>query len=221
VNIAILLYDGMTALDAIGPYEALRQLPGARVEFVGQRAGEIVCDSKVLGLQATRSISDVGATDILVVPGGPGSRDLRSREPLIEWIRDIHPTTQWTTSVCTGAILLGLAGVLDRIRATTHWAFMDSIAELGAIPVKERFVRSGKIVTAAGVSAGIDMALWLIGEIAGREAAERVQLTLEYDPQPPFDSGRPDKAPPAVLEAAILPLRRTGLLNSQATAPPQ
>ncbi len=194
MKITILLYDGFTALDAIGPYEVLRQLPDAETQFVGERTGEIIADSKALRFLASRSIADTNSTDILVVPGGPGSRELRSREPLINWIREIHQTTLWTTSVCTGAILLGLAGILDGVEATTHWAYIDSLGGFGATAVNQRFVRSGKIVTAAGVSAGIDMALWLAGQIAGAEVAQRIQLALEYDPQPPFDSGHPEKA---------------------------
>lgn len=194
MKITILLYNGVTALDAIGPYEVLRQLPEAELEFVGEKRGEIVADSKVLRVVASRSIADTNSTDILVVPGGPGSRDVQGRLPLINWIRDVHETTQWTTSVCTGAILLGFAGLLEGIEATTHWAFLDSLGAFGAIAVNQRFVRAGKIVTAAGVSAGIDMALWLAGQIAGAEVARRIQLALEYDPQPPFDSGHPEKA---------------------------
>ncbi len=209
MKIAMLLYDGFTALDAIGPYEVLRQLPGAQIEFVGEKRGEVVADSKVLRLVVSRSICETGATDVLVVPGGPGSRDLRTREPLISWIREIHQTTQWTTSVCTGAILLGLAGLLDGIEATTHWAFVGDIVQLGAIPVAQRFVRSGKIITAAGVSAGIDMALWLAGQIAGADVAERIQLALEYHPQPPFDSGVPERARSEIKAAVAVRLSQS------------
>ena len=203
MNIAVLLYDGVTALDAIGPYEVLHRIPGVQIVFVGERAGEIVTDSNSLRLVATRSISETQAPDILVVPGGPGTRDLRKLEPLISWIRDVHERTQWTTSVCTGALLLGAAGVLDGVEATTHWAALESLRQFGACPVSQRFVCAGNIVTAAGVSAGIDMALWLAGEIAGAKAAQQIQLAIEYDPQPPFDSGSPEKAQ-AEIKVAVM-----------------
>ena len=203
MKIAILVYNNFTALDAIGPYEVLRRLPGAEIAFVGARAGETVTDSNVLRLVATESITDTAAPDIVVVPGGPGSRDLHKLDPLISWIREAHQTTRWTTSVCTGALLLGAAGILDGVEATTHWIAMERIRDFGALPVKKRFVRSGKIFTAAGVSAGIDMALWLAAEVAGRDVAEEIQLMIEYDPQPPFDSGSVEKAR-AETKAAVL-----------------
>ena len=202
MRIAILLYNGVTALDAIGPYEVLHRLPAVQIAFVGKQAGEIVTDSNVLRLVANQSIRDAEAPDILVVPGGPGSRNLRELEPLISWIRDVHQTTQWTTSVCTGALLLGHAGLLQGVEATTHWTRLEMLRELGAQPISERFVQRGKIVTSAGVSAGIDMALWLAGQVASADVARQIQLALEYDPQPPFDSGCAATAASHIKQAA-------------------
>jgi putative intracellular protease/amidase len=203
VRIAIPLFDRFTALDAVGPYEVLSRVPGAEVVFVGERAGEYRTDSGVLGMTADAALDDVPPTsvDVLVVPGGFGTRPLATSpdNPLVRWIADVHPATTWTTSVCTGALLLGAAGVLDGLPATTHWRLVDALASYGATPVRERVVRAGKVVTAAGVSAGIDMALTLAARIAGDEVAQTIQLGIEYDPQPPFDSGSYADASPELL----------------------
>jgi putative intracellular protease/amidase len=199
MNVTILLFDGLTALDAVGPYEVLWRVPGATLEFVAVAPGIKHTDNGgLLGLVATRAIADVRATDVLVVPGGFGTRQLMKDEPLLGWIRGIHATTTFTTSVCTGSLLLGAAGLLDGRPATTHWAAMDLLATTGAIPTDERVVRSGKIFTAAGVSSGIDLALTLAGLLVGDVAAQAIQLSIEYDPQPPFDSGSVAKASPEV-----------------------
>ncbi|HEX8163923.1 MAG TPA: DJ-1/PfpI family protein [Pyrinomonadaceae bacterium] len=203
MDVAILLYEGLTALDAVGPYEVLTLLPGARVRFVAKRAGTVRTDNGALALVADHGFADVGSADVVVVPGSSNStRDAMGDAATLEWLRAVHATTRWTTSVCSGALVLGAAGLLKGLRATTHWVALEHLRAFGAEPVHERVVREGKIVTAAGVSAGIDMALYLAAEIAGAEAAQTIQLIIEYDPQPPFDAGSTEKASPAVVEAA-------------------
>jgi putative intracellular protease/amidase len=201
MDIAIPLFDGITALDAIGPYEVLSRLPGARVRFVAETAGPKRTDNKQLTLMADEPFSAVPHPEIIMVPGGFGTRRLMTPNPLLDWIRTAHETSQWTTSVCTGSLLLGAAGLLKGLEATTHWAAMDDLAALGARPTHQRVVFQGKIVTAAGVSSGIDMALALAARIAGDEYAQTIQLGIEYDPEPPFASGSPEKAPPHIVEA--------------------
>jgi transcriptional regulator GlxA family with amidase domain len=203
MRIAIGLYDHFTSLDALGPFQVLSGLPGAEVTFVAQQAGPVTDESGFLTVTARASFADLPAPDILLVPGGIITGTLVPDHPIIDWIRRAHPSTTWTTSVCTGALLLAGAGVLDGVEATTHWGAMDELASLGAQPLRERVVRRGKIVTAAGVSAGIDMALTLAAEIAGAEYAQTMQLMMEYDPQPPFDCGSPDKAGPAAVNRAM------------------
>ena len=200
MRIAIFLYDGMTALDAIGPYDVLRQLPGAEVIFVGDTAGIKRTEAQPLGLVADRAFTDVTRADILVVPGGLGQERVMREPATLAWIRRIHETTTWTTSVCTGSLILAAAGLLRGLRATTHWAVLDELREFGATPVSERVVEQGKIITAAGVSAGIDMALRLVARIAGDDVARGIQLGIEYDPAPPFDTGSPQKAPAYIVD---------------------
>ena len=200
MRIAIFLYDGMTALDAIGPYDVLRQLPGAEVVFVGDTAGVKRTEAQPLGLVADRAFADVTRADILVVPGGLGQERVMREPATLAWIRRIHETTTWTTSVCTGSLILAAAGLLRGLRATTHWAVLDELREFGATPVSERVVEQGKIITAAGVSAGIDMALRLVARIAGDDVARGIQLGIEYDPAPPFDTGSPQKAPAYIVD---------------------
>jgi transcriptional regulator GlxA family with amidase domain len=201
VKIAILLYDGFTALDAIGPYEVLRSVPGWEVEFVAKQRGEVRTDSGAVGLSADRDLGEVTETDIVLVPGGEGTRELLEDEELLPWLREVDRTTTWTTSVCTGSLLLGAAGLLRGKRATGHWLFLEPLRDYGAEPVGGRYVEDGKTITAAGVSAGIDMALYLVGRELGPEVAQAVQLGIEYDPSPPFDAGSPDKAPAPIVEA--------------------
>jgi putative intracellular protease/amidase len=201
VQIAIALYPEFTCLDAIGPYQVLQHLPGAETIFVAEHAGEVRDDNGALRLTVERTFDDVAAPDVIVLPGGFVTRRLATPDhPIVRWIRRVHPTTTWTTSVCTGSLLLGAAGVLDGVDATTHWGAFDDLAAFGAKPTGERVVRRGKVVTAAGVSSGIDMALTLVAEIAGPEASQAIQLAIEYDPQPPYDAGSPAKAPAEVLE---------------------
>lgn len=200
MEIAILIFDRLTALDAIGPYEVLRSIPESKVRFVAKEPGAVRTDAGSLALVADYSLEDVTAPDILVVPGGPGQAALMDDEKVMDWVRRVHETTRWTTSVCTGSLVLAGAGLLKGLRATTHWLAMDVLRELGAEPTLERVVRQGKIITAAGVSAGIDMALTLVSLERGEEMAQAIQLAIEYDPQPPFDAGSPEKAPAAVVE---------------------
>jgi len=200
VEIAILLFDGITALDAVGPYEALSMLPEAHVRFVATERGAKRTRSGSLALVADHALAEIRRPDIVVVPGGPGEQALRTDPQVLAWLQAVHETTRWTTSVCTGSLLLAAAGILDGVEATSHWSSLEDLAALGAVPVRERVVVRVKIVTAAGVSAGIDMALQLAALEAGDEVAMAIQLILEYDPQPPFDAGSPDKAPAAVLD---------------------
>jgi Transcriptional regulator containing an amidase domain and an AraC-type DNA-binding HTH domain len=201
MQIAILIFDKLTALDAIGPYEVLRSVPGWEVRFVAPAKGEVRTDSGALGLSADFALDEVTEPDIVLVPGGEGNRPLMEDERVLSWLRGVDERTKWTTSVCTGSLVLGAAGLLEGKRATSHWLFVEQLREFGADPVGGRFVEDGKTITAAGVSAGIDMALHLVGREAGPEVAQAVQLGIEYDPQPPFDAGSPAKAPAPIVEA--------------------
>lgn len=201
VEIAIFVFERITALDAVGPYEVLSRIPQARVRFVGSQAGPVRTDNGSLSLVADHAIADVPSPDLLLVPGGFGTRALEDDATVLDWIRRAHEHTTWTTSVCTGSLLLAAAGLLEGKRATTHWSQLDKLERYGATPVSERWVRQGKIWTAAGVSAGIDMALALLAEQAGDSIAQQVQLAIEYSPAPPFDSGTPQTAPAHVLAA--------------------
>jgi transcriptional regulator GlxA family with amidase domain len=200
VQIAILLYDKLTALDAIGPYEVLSRLPRAELAFVASEAGEVHTDNGMLTLVAERAIAEMHAPDIVLVPGGPGEVAARAGSAVLEWVRAAHETSTWTTSVCTGSLILAAAGVLEGKRATSHWLALEELRSLGADAVSERVVFDGKIATAAGVSAGIDMALALAAKVAGEDVAQAIQLGIEYDPQPPFDAGSPQKAPAEIVE---------------------
>ncbi|HEV2637690.1 MAG TPA: DJ-1/PfpI family protein [Actinocrinis sp.] len=200
LSIVIPIFPGFTALDAVGPYEVLRMLPGARVVFAGPERGVTRTDSGVIGLHADAAYSEIESADLLVFPGGQGTRPLLKDEPVLEWVRAIHETTQWTTSVCTGSLVLAAAGLLDGLDATTHWGQVALLEKYGARYTAERVVRRGKIVTAAGVSSGIDMALTLAAALAGDDVAKAIQLAIEYDPQPPFDTGSPAKAGQRIIE---------------------
>jgi transcriptional regulator GlxA family with amidase domain len=196
MQIAIGLFPGFTALDAVGPYQVFTNVPGVDVVVCAARPGALVDDMGLLRLEIAHTFDEVVAPDVVVVPGGLVTRRLaRDGDPIIDWIRAVHPHTTYTTSVCTGALLLGAAGLLDGRRATTHWVAYDALRSFGAEPTEARVVDEGRILTAAGVSAGIDLALALAGRIAGPEIAQAVQLGIEYDPQPPFDAGAPSKAP--------------------------
>jgi putative intracellular protease/amidase len=205
--IAIGLYQGFTALDAIGPYEVLTYLPDAQVVLCAEKTGLVDDQYDLLHLRIDTTFADVPNPDVLLVPGGPiAGKYAADGHPIVDWIRQAHPHTTWTTSVCTGALLLGAAGLLDGVPATTHWSAYDELASYGARPTEQRVVTSGRIVTGAGVSAGIDLALTLAADIAGPEVAQTIQLAIEYDPHPPFDAGAPSKASKSIYDMATAAL---------------
>jgi putative intracellular protease/amidase len=201
MDIAIPLFDRFTGLDAVGPYEVLSRLPEARVHFLAiDQPGPQRTETEMLTLLAERPLSDLPHPDVIVFPGGFGTRPLMEDERVLDWVRVAHEGSQWTTSVCTGSLVLAAAGILEGLEATTHWLELDTLARFGARPTGRRVVEQGKVITAAGVSSGIDMALLLAARIAGDEYAQAIQLGIEYDPQPPFDAGSPDKAPEQIVE---------------------
>ncbi|MFJ9571376.1 DJ-1/PfpI family protein [Streptomyces bacillaris] len=200
MQIAISLFDRFTALDAVGPYEILSRAPGAEVVFVAERTGPVANDTGSLHLVAHRTLAEVTSPDLVIVPGGPGQSGQMENGTLLGWLRTADTATTWTTSVCTGSLLLAAAGLLEGRRATSHWLALEALKQFGAEPTGERVVFDGKYVTAAGVSSGIDMGLALLGRIAGDDTARSVQLLTEYDPQPPYDCGSPEKAPAALVE---------------------
>ena len=199
MQIAVAFYPGFTALDIVGPFQTMVDVPGVDAVFVAAEAGPVTDHTGRLAIVAAERFDAVTAPEVIVVPGGmvePSGPD----DPVVQWIRAVHPTTTWTTSVCTGSLFLAAAGVLDGVDATGHWAAMDRLEALGACPTGSRVVERGKVVTAAGVSAGIDMGLTLVGRMFGDDMARAIQLAIEYDPQPPFDAGAPDKVEPELRE---------------------
>ncbi len=209
MDIVFLIYEGMTALDAMGPWEVLARLPGARARMVSPDGAAIRTDLGV-GIEPAGGIADVARADLLLIPGAGDIRPLLVRTDVVDWVRRLDASTTWTTSACTGALLLGAAGLLKGKRATTHWAAFNALAKTGATPVAERVVTDGKVVTAAGVSAGIDMALTLAARLADSDTAKALQLAIEYDPAPPFDGGSPAKASAEIraLAGRLLAARR-------------
>jgi putative intracellular protease/amidase len=199
MDIAIPIFDRFTALDAVGPYEVLSRLPDARVTFIAKEAGPYKTDNGMLSIVAEATLEDMPHPEVIMIPGGTGTRPLMEDEPTLDWIRTAHETSTYTTSVCTGSLLLGAAGVLDGLDATTHWLELETLDKLGAHSTRKRVVEQGKVITAAGVSSGIDMALLLASRIAGDQFAQGIQLLIEYDPQPPFDAGSTEKAPPEIV----------------------
>jgi putative intracellular protease/amidase len=199
MDIAIPIFDRFTALDAVGPYEVLSRLPDARVTFVAKETGPYKTDNGMLSIVAEARLDEMAHPEVIMVPGGTGTRPLMADEPTLDWIRTAHETSTYTTSVCTGSLLLGAAGLLEGLEATTHWLELETLAKLGARSTSKRVVEQGKVITAAGVSSGIDMALLLASRIAGDQFAQGIQLLIEYDPQPPFDAGSTDKAPPEIV----------------------
>jgi transcriptional regulator GlxA family with amidase domain len=202
-TVGLVLYPQFTALDIVGPFQTLVDVPGLDVFFVAADRGPVVDHTGRLTLQAARSFNEVESLDVLVVPGGFADRGIDSTNDVVQFVKKIHPTTTWTTSVCTGSIYLAHAGILNGLNATTHWASYDRLRELGAFPTEQRVIQEGKIITAAGVSAGIDMGLTLVAALEGSEMAKMIQLAIEYDPQPPFDSGAPSKVSPEFKKFAL------------------
>ena len=195
-TVGLVLYPQFTALDIVGPFQTLVDVPGLDVFFVAEEKGPVVDHTGKLTMQATHSFDEVDSLDVLVVPGGMADRGIDRSNAVVRFVEKIHPTTTWTTSVCTGSIYLAHAGILNGVTATTHWASYDRLQALGAIPTEERVITQGKVITAAGVSSGIDMGLTLVAAMQGEEMAKVIQLAIEYDPQPPFDSGAPSKVTP-------------------------
>ena len=207
MQIAIGLYPGFTLLDWAGPYQVFTSVPGVDVVLAASTAEPVLDDQALVRVSPTHSFADVRSPDVVMIPGGLGTRNVAAaRHPIVDWVRDVHERTTWTTSVCTGALVLGAAGLLDGLPATTHWLSYGDLAGYGATPTEQRVVKHGRIVTGAGVSAGIDVALTMVAEIWGADLAQAVQLGIEYDPQPPFDAGAPSKARPeirALVESAM------------------
>jgi transcriptional regulator GlxA family with amidase domain len=204
-KIAIFLFDGITALDAVGPYEVLAKIPQIEVTFVAFKPGAVQSTGG-LKLNAERSIGEDFVYDIIVIPGGEGVEKILGDDIILSWIRRMHQQTKYTVSVCTGALLLGAAGLLQSVRATTHWRHLERLAAFGATPVEMRYVQDGRILTSAGVSAGIDMSLHLVELLRGTLVAQIIQLALEYDPVPPFNAGSPKTAPKEAVD--LLRLRK-------------
>lgn len=217
MQVAIMLYPGFTALDFIGPYESLRWLPDAEIRFVWHEPGPIAADSAVLLVGATHSFAETPTPDVVLIPGGFSTMEHARDERVLDWVRTAHRTSTWTASVCSGSVILAAAGLLDGKRATSHWAAVQMLRTFGAVPVTdERIVRSyDRIVTCAGVSAGIDLGLWLAAHIGGESKARAIQLSMEYDPQPPFDSGHMSKAS-ASTKALATALMGRELMNPAA-----
>jgi len=204
LRVAIPLFPQFTALDAIGPYEVLAQVPAFDITFAGHARGEVRAGNGMLGLVVDARFEDLPSPDVIIFPGGD-TRLLQSDARVLDWVRGAHASTTWTTSVCTGSLVLGAAGLLGGLTATTHWARYADLAACGATPVSERVVEhpGRRIITAAGVSAGIDMALRLTELLADRTAAQAAQLLIEYDPQPPFDCGTRPKATAEVMARVL------------------
>lgn len=201
MDIAILIYDRLTALDAVGPYEVLSRLPGAKVTFVAEQPGPKRTDTGQLALTADASLKELEHPEVVVVPGGPGQMALMAEGPVHDWLRAAHETSEWTTSVCTGSLILAAAGLLQGKRATSNWQALEELRRHGVEVVPERVVFDGRLATAAGVTAGIDMALALAARIANEQVAQAIQLGIEYDPRPPFDAGSPATAPAEIVDA--------------------
>ena len=199
MKITILIFDNFTALDITGPYEIFVRLPEAELFLAGIEK-KLYSDQFGLKMFADYTIDEISETDILVIPGGTGVDSVLKNSSVITWIKKIHETTEWTASVCSGSLLLAEAGLLENRECTTHWMRREQLAKYNVIIKNERYVRDGKIITSAGVSAGIDMALYLAGKISNDHTAQMIQLGIEYDPQPPYDSGSPGKVPAEILQ---------------------
>jgi transcriptional regulator GlxA family with amidase domain len=204
MQIAFLIYEGLTALDIIGPYEVFNQIPGVDVRFVAKQSGSIRVDSGAFSIGVDHKLTDVPRPDVFVVPGGVAGTFAAAKDPeILNWVREAHAGSRYSTSVCTGSLILGAAGLLKGSNATTHWAAKAFLEQTGATYTEKRVVVADKIITAAGVSAGIDMALYVMGRLVGPELAKLAQLSIEYDPEPPFDAGSPAKAGDAIVQRAL------------------
>ena len=192
-QIAFLLFPGLTQLDLTGPAQFLSRFPGAKLELVWETLDPVMSDAG-FALVPTATFADVPSPDILCIPGGVGIATVMNHHAAMDWVRSAGASAQWVTSVCTGALILGAAGLLQGYKATTHWAWHDGLALFGAEPVKARTVIDRNRVTGGGVTAGIDFALTLAAHIHGEDVAKLLQLSFEYDPAPPFDAGSPEKA---------------------------
>lgn len=200
MDVVIPLYDRFTMLDAIGPYQVLSVVPGTRIHWLAEQAGPVGDESGTARLMADGAWEDVPHPDVVVVPGGFGTRAVMESGRALDYVREVHAHSTYTTSVCTGSLWLAAAGILDGLEATSHWTTLEMLEQFGARPTGRRVVRQGKVITAAGVSSGIDMALTLVAELHGPEMAQAAQLAIEYDPEPPFDAGSPEKAPREVVD---------------------
>jgi transcriptional regulator GlxA family with amidase domain len=204
MQIAFLIYEGLTALDIVGPYEVFNQIPDVDVRFVAKHPGSIRVDSGAFSIGVDHELADVSQPDVFVVPGGVAGTFAAAKDPeILNWVRKAHAGSRYSTSVCTGSLILGAAGLLKDSNATTHWAAKAFLEQTGATYTEERVVAAGKIITAAGVSAGIDMALYVMGKLVGPDLAKLAQLCIEYDPEPPFDAGSPAKAGDAIVQRAL------------------
>ncbi len=199
---AVLLFDDVNALDVVGSCEVLSKIPDMTMKYVAKEPGPKKTDTQVK-LTADYALPEILNPDILLIPGGRGIKSIIDDKEIINWITNCHKTTKWTASACTGALMLGVAGILKGLKATTHWVKLPCLEDFGAKPQKQRVVIDGKLITCAGVSSGIDMALTLTGLIAGETTAKAIQLAIEYDPAPPFDCGSPDKAPEEIFEMVV------------------
>ena len=204
MQIAFLIYEGLTALDIIGPYEVFNQIPGVDLRFVAKQSGSIRVDSGAFSIGVDHKLTDVPGPDVFVVPGGVAGTFAAAKDPeILNWVREAHGGSRYSTSVCTGSLILGAAGLLKDSNATTHWAAKAFLEKTGATYLEERVVVADKTITAAGVSAGIDMALYVMGKLVGPELAKVAKLSIEYDPDPPFDAGSPAKAGDAIVQRAL------------------
>lgn len=199
LEIAILLFDDYAALDVVGPYEVLSKIPNSTIHMVAVKPG-LYKDAKGLQISADYSLKEIMSPDILIIPGGFGIDSLLNNQEVIEWVQNVHKTSRWTVSVCSGALLLGAAGILKDCKATTHWNRKAQLAKYGVNVQNERYIKDGKIITSAGVSAGIDMSLYLLSLVVSENFAKAIQLGIEYDPKPPFDAGSPEKAPKEMVD---------------------
>lgn len=199
MKIAILLFDNFTSLDIVGPYEVLNKIPNSQIYLVGLEKKEYK-DAYGLKIYADYSLEEIKQADILLIPGGFGIDNVLSNKEILDWIQKIDSKTKWTTSICSGSLLLAEAGLLNNKDCTTHWRRKEQSSKYNVKIKNERYVQDGKIITSAGVSAGIDMALYLVSKIAGDQTAKMIQLAIEYDPKPPFDCGSPDKVPKEMVD---------------------